>query len=216
MNNRAVLYLRYSSHSQNEQTIDTQRDICTKYAISKGLKIVGEYADKEKSGTNDKREKFQKMISDSKKRLFDFVIVYKTDRFARNRFDSATNKSKLNKQNIRVLSATENISNDPQGILTEAILEGFAEYNSALMSENIKNGLATNARKGLSIGGNSLPLGFRSIPETREIVLVEEEAIVIKKIFNMFKEKKSYADITRYLNLQGLKTSRGNEFGKSI
>ncbi len=210
----AVIYARYSSHSQNEQSIETQIAHCTEYAKKNGFNIVGEYVDKAKTGKNDNRESFQKMIEDSKKGFFNYVIIYKIDRFARNRYDSAMNKNKLKKNNVKVLSATENISDDPQGVLIEAVLEGFAEYYSLNLSKNIKDGLETNAKKGLSIGGYSLPLGLKS-NEKREIIIDEQTAPIVKKIFEMYRDKSTMADIIRYLNLYGLKTSRKNEFNKN-
>lgn len=215
MDRIGVLYLRYSSHSQNEQSIETQRNICNAYAVKNGIKIVDEYIDKAMTGTNDKRKDFQRMIEDSKNQKFDFVIVYKMDRFARNRYDSAINKNKLKKNNVRVVSATENISDDKDGILLESLLEGLAEYYSANLSENIRYGMETNAKKGLSIGGNSLPLGYKSIEETREIVIDKETAPIVQKIFEMYRDKSTMAEIIRYLNINNLKTSRSNEFNKN-
>lgn len=61
MSNKAVIYARFSSHSQNEQTIDTQVDICTSYAKKNNLNIVHVYKDKCKTGTNDNREEFQQI-----------------------------------------------------------------------------------------------------------------------------------------------------------
>ena len=67
----------------------------------------------------------------SKRKGFQFVIVYQLDRFARNRYDSATYKAKLKKNGVRVLSAKENITDDASGILIEGVLESMAEYYSA-------------------------------------------------------------------------------------
>ena len=71
------------------------------------------------------------MIRDSARRTFDYVIVYQLDRFSRSRYDSATYKARLKKYGVKVLSAKENISDDPAGILMESVLEGMAEYYSA-------------------------------------------------------------------------------------
>ena len=80
----------------------------------------------------DKRPEFLRMVDDSKKHgLFKFVVVYQLDRFARNRYDSAHYKMLLKKYNdVRVLSARENITDDASGVLMEAVLEGMAEYYS--------------------------------------------------------------------------------------
>ena len=86
---KAVIYARYSSYNQTEQSIEGQMHVCEKFAKENDIKIIGNYIDRAISGTSDKRPEFQKMINDSKKGNFDVVLVYKLDRFARNRFDSA-------------------------------------------------------------------------------------------------------------------------------
>ena len=123
-----VIYARYSSHSQTEQSIEGQLQVCYEYARANGHIIVGEYIDRAQSGTNDSRTEFQKMIADSDKRTFEAVLVYQLDRFARNRYDSAIYKAKLKKNGARVISARENITDDPSGRLVEGVLESMAEY----------------------------------------------------------------------------------------
>lgn len=107
-----VIYARFSSHSQTEQSIEGQRKVCYEYAESNHYTVVGEYIDRAISGTTDNRAEFQRMISDSDRHTFEGVLVYQLDRFARNRYDSAINKAKLKKNGVRVLSAKENIADD--------------------------------------------------------------------------------------------------------
>ena len=89
---RAVIYARFSSHNQTEQSIEGQLRECYAYAKRNELIILNEYIDRALSGTTDNRPQFKQMIEDSKKGGFDFVLVYQLDRFARNRYDSATYK----------------------------------------------------------------------------------------------------------------------------
>ena len=100
-----VIYARYSSHSQTEQSIEGQLQTCYEYARNNGYIVIGEYIDRAQSGTSDSRMEFQRMISDSDKHTFEGVLVYQLDRFARNRYDSAINKAKLKKNGVRVISA---------------------------------------------------------------------------------------------------------------
>lgn len=93
-----VIYARFSSHSQTEQSIEGQLKVCYEYAESNHYTVVGEYIDRAISGTTDNRAEFQRMISDSDKHTFEGVLVYQLDRFARNRYDSAINKAKLKKK----------------------------------------------------------------------------------------------------------------------
>ena len=161
-----IFYGRYSSHSQNEQSIEGQLQACYEYARANGHVIVGEYIDRAQTGTTDNRTAFQQMIADSDKRTFEAVLVYQLDRFARNRYDSAINKAKLKKNGVRVISARENISDDASGILVEGVLESMAEYYSAELSQKIRRGLDINASKCLSNGSNP-GLGFRVDEERR-------------------------------------------------
>ena len=217
MSNKAVIYARYSSHSQNEQSIETQIDICRSYARKHNLNIVQIYEDKAKSGTNDNRESFQQMLSDSSKKGFSHVIVYNLSRFARNSTESVMNEMILSKNGVDVLSATENVNgddDDPIASLMKNIMRGVNEYYSKNTAKNIRDGLRTNARKGLSIGGYTLPLGYKS-NANKEIIIDEEMAPHVRKIFEMYHEHCSMAEIVRYLNLHGIKTSRGIEFNKN-
>ena len=155
-----VIYARFSSHSQNEQSIEGQLKACYEFAQREGYTVIGEYIDRAVSGKTDNRPQFQKMIADSAKRHFEVIIVYQLDRFARNRYDSATNKAKLKKNGVRVLSARENITDDASGILIEGILESMAEYYSAELSQKIRRGMDLNAEKCLATRGN-IALGYR-------------------------------------------------------
>lgn len=207
-----VIYARFSSHSQTEQSIEGQLKECYAYALRNDYTVVGEYIDRALSGTTDNRPEFQKMIADSAKKNFQGVLVYQLDRFARNRYDSATYKAKLKKNGVRVLSARENISDDASGVLMEAVLEGMAEYYSVELAQKIKRGMDINAEKCLSTGGN-VALGFKT--ENKKIVVDPLTAPIVVKIFEMYVTGSTMADIIRYLNANQIKTSYGNEFNKN-
>lgn len=146
---KGVIYARYSSDNQRDESIEGQIRENKAYAERKGIAIVGTYIDRAYSARTDKRPEFQRMIKDSAKRKFDVVIVWKLDRFARNRFDSAKYKAALKKNDVKVISATEPISDDPVGILVEGMLEANAEYYSANLAENVNRGMEENALKGI-------------------------------------------------------------------
>lgn len=129
-----VIYARFSSYSQIEQSIEGKLKVCYEYAEQNHYTIIGEYIDRAVSGKYDNRAEFQRVISDSEKHAFEGILVYQLDRFARNRYDSAIYKSKLKKNGLRVLSARENITDDASGILVEGVLESMAEYFSAELS----------------------------------------------------------------------------------
>ena len=122
-----VIYARYSSDNQREESIEGQIRENTAFAEKNGIVIVGHYIDRAVSAKTDNRPEFQRMIRDSAKKTFDVVIVWKLDRFSRNRYDSAKYKAALKKNNVRVVSATEAISEGAEGIILESVLEGMAE-----------------------------------------------------------------------------------------
>ena len=130
-----VIYARYSSDNQREESIEGQLRECKVFAEKNGIQIIDTYIDRAMSAKTDNRPDFQKMIKDSAKQQFETVIVWKLDRFARNRYDSAHYKSVLQKNGVKVVSATEKISQTSEGILLESLLEGMAEYYSAELAE---------------------------------------------------------------------------------
>ena len=155
----AVIYARYSSDNQREESIEGQLRECQAFAESNDMIIVDTYIDRALSAKTDNRPDFQRMIKDSASGTFDIVIVWKLDRFARNRYDSAHYKSVLQKNGVKVVSATEKISQTSEGILLESLLEGMAEYYSAELAEKVTRGLTENALK-CKYNGGTLPIGY--------------------------------------------------------
>jgi len=207
-----VFYGRYSNSGQSEQSIEGQRKVCYEFAERNGYKIIGEYIDRALTGTSDNRPEFLRMIADSAKRQFSGALVYQLDRFARNRYDSATYKAKLKKNGVKVLSARENISDDASGVLMEAVLEGMAEYFSRELSQKVKRGMQLSAQK-CEFTGSGVPLGYKIVD--KKFVIDDDTAPIVKRIFEMYLAGSPMADIIRYLNENGVKTSRGNEFNKN-
>lgn len=208
----AVIYARYSSSGQREESIEGQVRECSEYADRNGLRVVNIYTDKALTGRTDRRPGFQRMILDSEKHLFDVVICWKTDRFARNRYDAAVYKAKLRKSGVRLVYAREAVPEGPEGIILESVMEGFAEYYSANLSENVKRGNYDSALQHKTLG--RLVLGYRKSPEdTFEID--PETAPIVRKIFTDYKAGRSMKDIYTDLNAAGYKTSTGGAFNKS-
>lgn len=207
-----VIYARYSSHSQSEASIEGQLKDCYAYCKRNGYTVVEEYIDRALTGKTDKRPQFLQMIKDSNKKHFSYVIVYQLDRFARNRYDSATYKNKLKKNGIRVLSVHENISDDPSSIIIESVLEGMAEYYSAELAQKVTRGLDLKAEKFLSTGMKML--GYRTGKDGRYEIDPETEWIV-KYIYEQYASGKKIKEITDYLNEKGYKTSTGSAFNKN-
>lgn len=145
---KAVIYARFSSNKQSEQSIEGQLRICNLFAKENDFKIVNNYIDRAASGTNDNRIEFQRMMKDSSKNLFEIVIVYQYDRFARNRRDSMNNKFILRNNGVKLLSATEpEITNRPSDLFMEGILDTAAEFYSRDLAQKTVRGMKENLIK---------------------------------------------------------------------
>lgn len=205
----AVIYARYSSDRQTEQSIEGQIRFCAEYAQQHGYSVIKHYVDRAISGTTDHRPQFQQMIADSAKRQFQFVIVWKLDRFARNRYDSAIYKSKLKKNGVKVLSATEGIGEGDESIILEAVLEAMAETYSRQLSQNVRRGMRESALKGNSTGG-AIPLGYKL--EGKKLSVDEETAPIVRYIFEQYAAGASKTEIAAYLNDRGHRTKSRTKF----
>lgn len=208
---KGVIYARYSSDNQKETSIEDQLRDCQRFAEDNEIEIIGVYADRAKTGRNDNRAEFQRMLMDSDRRNFDVVIVWKLDRFARNRYDSAINKARLKRNGVRVLSAMERISDTPEGVLLESLLEGIAEYYSMDLRDKTSRGIMGRALKCKHTGGRPA-LGYRVTPE-KDYEIDEPAAQIVRLIFDMYGSGSSYNDILAELKKRGAKTTRGTDFG---
>jgi site-specific DNA recombinase len=206
----AVIYARYSSDSQREESIEGQLRECTEYAERNGITILSSYIDRALSARTADRPEFQRMIRDSEKGLFDIVLVWKLDRFSRDRYDSAHYKHILKKNGVKVLSAKENISEGPEGIILESMLEGYAEYYSAELSEKIHRGQKENALKCKNNGGN-IPLGY-CVSSDGMLAVDPVTAPLVREIFTRYDAGETISSITKSLNDRGLKTKKGKAF----
>lgn len=209
----AVIYARYSSDRQREESIEGQIRICQQYAERNDYNVIHVYTDRALTGRSDKRPEFQMMIRDSATHTFEYVLVYKLNRFSRDRYDSANYKHKLKKNGVKLISAMENISDDPAGILLESVIEGIAEYYSAELSENVLRGMTQNALEGKWPGGN-IPLGYKLNSEKR-LIIDESKVGIVRLIFRLFLEGLSVRQITNELNDRKLTTAQGYEFSRS-
>ena len=208
----AVIYARYSSHGQTEQSIEGQLRDNYAWAKQQGVSVVGEYIDRALTGTKDQRPDFQRMIADAVKKQFELVIVWKLDRFARNRYDSAIYKAKLKKYGVRVVSVKENITDSPEGIILEGLLESMAEYYSANLSQNVRRGLRESIAKGNYCGG-SIPYGYRV--QNKKLVIDEKSAVGVRYMFEQYAQGTPKKQIIQELNRQGFRTRYGKPLTSS-
>lgn len=206
---KGVIYARYSSDNQREESIEGQLRECKAFAEKNDIQIVETYIDRALSARTDRRPDFQRMIKDSSGKKFEVVIVWKLDRFARDKYDSAHYKRILKNNGVKVISATEAISAGAEGILLESMLEGMAEYYSAELSEKVTRGLTENALK-CKYNGGTLPIGYM-IDSEQYFQIDPLTAPAVLDAFKHYADGASMREITDEMNLKGVRTKRGGK-----
>ena len=203
----SVIYARYSSTNQTEQSIEGQVHVCQDYAKRNDILIVDTYVDRAISGTTDNRDEFQRMIKDSANKNWEYVIVYKLDRFARNQYAQVDNELKLQKNGVTVLSAMENLQQTPEGRLMKSVLVGMNQYFSEELAQKVARDLHESRMKGHIIG---LVL-FGYIKENKMLKINENEAEIVKRIFAEYNNGKTILQIHRMFKAQNI-TNKGKVF----
>ena len=206
----AVIYARYSSDNQREESIEGQIRECTAYAEKNGITVIKHYIDRALSAKTDNRPEFQQMIKDSEKRLFDIVLVWKLDRFARNRYDSAHYEYQLERNHVKLVSATEPISEGPAGIMVKSMLTGMAEYYSAELSEKVVRGMTENVLKGKYNGG-TIPIGY-TVDEEKFFQIDPLKAPFVVEAFQRYNDGATMKELMNWLNDSGVTTNRNQKF----
>lgn len=204
--NRAAIYARFSSHNQRSESIDIQVENSRAYCEREGLQVVHEYCDYAQTGRNVDRAEFQRMMSDAKLGLFDYVVIYKVTRIMRNRDEMALARIMLRKAGVEILYAGEEIASGSSGVLQLGMLEVLAEWESAIDSERIRDGIQKNAARCMA---NGRKLYGWDIEEGRYVVN-EREAAVLRRMKNMLFSGSSVADIVRAV--EGERSKRGAKF----
>ena len=205
----AVIYARYSAGPrQTDQSIEGQISDCTKYAESHDLAITKVYSDHHVSGkSTEGRDAFLQMIADAKKGLFTDVIVWKVDRFGRDKADIAIYKRELRKAGVTLHYAAESVPDGPEGIILESLLEGLAEYYSADLRQKVERGMKESLKKGQYPG--KLPFGYKKTP-SKEVVVDPDEASIVREIFRLHSEGHRIAEIEHILTNKGIKMKNGS------
>ena len=208
-----VIYARYSEEPrQTDQSIEGQVADCKAYAEKSGIEIIEIYADRGISGKSVAgRHEFQRMMYDAEHRRFDCIIVWKIDRFGRNRQDIAINKMRLKKAGVQLHYAKESVPEGPEGIILESLLEGLAEYYSADLRQKIIRGIRESAKKG-RYSGAPLPIGY-TLDEDRHVIINEPEAEAVREAFRMHITGAELDDIIEMMTARGI---RGRRSGKPV
>lgn len=211
---RAVIYARFSSDMQREESIDAQLRACKAYAKNRGYIVVDTYADEAKSGRDvTKRDAYNQMLADAMEDKFDVIVFHKIDRNSRNELNYFKFKDKLERLGIRYEYAAQPIDAlSPEGQMMETVMVGMAAYYSRNLAKETKKGLNENAYKALFNGGFP-PLGYKIVD--KKYIIDEQEAAAVRLIFELYLAGKGYASICEALNVKGYTTKSGKPFSKN-
>jgi len=218
---KVAIYARVSTEDQAEQgySIDAQLEILRKYCELYGKEVYKEYVDRGISGKSIVgRYELQQLLRDVEERKFDEVIVWKFNRMARKNIDLLQIVERLEKYNITFRSFSENFdTSTSMGKFALQMMGAVGELERNTIVDNVKLGLKQRAKKGEHNG--KLPLGYRAIPDpsgspkrSKLVVVVEAEAIIVRKIFELYAMGRGLKSIANELNHSGYKTKTGNTF----
>lgn len=203
---RAASYARFSSHNQRSESIEIQHDNNLAYCAIEDLDVVAIYSDEAKSGRNTNRADFQSMVADAKAGLFDYVVIYKVTRIMRNRDEMALLRITLRKYGVEILYSGESIGSGSDAILQLGLKEVLAEWESAQLSERIRDGIKKNAERCMANG--QILFGWDIVDGYYEIN--ESQAHVLRKVKDMLFRGETMAECVRAV--AGYKNSRGKPF----
>jgi len=211
-----VIYARYSpGPNQTDQSIEGQVADCMAYAERNRIQVLEVYADRHVSGKSiTGRNEFQRMLHDAEHHRFECVIVWKVDRFGRDRQDIALSKMKLRKAGVRLMYAEESVPEGPEGIILESVLEGLAEYYSADLRQKIMRGKRESAKKG-RYPGAPLPIGYRTDADLH-IVIDEGEAAVVREAFRMYADGAQVKELIQLFKERGVVGRRGAAISQGV
>lgn len=209
----AVIYARFSSHRQKEESIEQQVAECKEFAATNGYNITEIYADRAVTGKTDRRASFQRMMRDAERRKFSTVIAYKSNRIGRNMLQALGNEDKLAGFGVKVLYAKEEFGDTAAGRFALRTMMNVNQFYSENMAEDIRRGLIDNAMK-CKVNNGSMPIGYKKGEDGR-YAIDAPRAAVVREIFERFYHGDSFVDIANDLNGRGIKTSLGNRWGKN-
>ena len=217
---RCAIYCRKSTDENLDtdfNSLDAQREAAENYIASQRANgwvcLPEHYDDGGYSGGNVNRPALQKLLSDCESGLIDIIITYRLDRLSRSITDFADLTKKFDGWGVQFVSVTQEINTATSaGRMMLNILITFAQYEREVITERVRDKMAASRKKGMWVGG-SVPMGYKV--ENKHLVVVPEEADVIRKIFNRYVEIQSPKLIAMELNAQGIKTKQGKTWDKA-
>lgn len=218
---RCAIYTRKSTNEgleQNFTSLDAQRESAESYIQSQkhaGWKVLPfQYNDGGFTGASMERPALQRLMQDIRDHKIDCVVVYKVDRLSRSLLDFVKLLQFFEDHQITFVSVTQHFNtNTSMGRLTLNILLSFAQFEREMISERTKDKMGAARRKGRWVGGKP-PLGYDVDYKNRKLIVNPQEAELVRRIFNLYLEKKTLLEVARILNAEGYKTKEYSRTGK--
>ena len=208
---KAVIYARYSSDRQTEDSIAAQVRACEEYAKAHDIRIVEIYKDEAISGRESKtemRHEYQRMLRDIKKHTFNTILIHKYDRVARSLYEHVNLEMRLEKEGIALIAVGQDFGSSSEAKIVRALMWSLSEYYSDNLAGETKKGHREVALKGLHNGGVA-PFGYDVVEQ--KYVINDLEAAYVRKIFSCALERRGFAELIEELRANGITGKRGKE-----
>lgn len=209
---KAVIYARFSSHNQRDESIEQQVAECQAFARANGMTVVGIYADAAISGRSDRRPQFQRMRRDAGKKLFDTIIAYKSSRIARNMLNALNFEVEMTKNEVNVVYAKEEFGNTAAGRFALRTMMSVNQFYSENLGEDIRRTQTDNAQQCKSNG--PMPFGYKTDADGH-FIIDEPNAKIVLEIYARVAAGETNAAIMQDLNARHIKTRLGHKWTKS-
>ena len=202
----AVIYARYSSDKQTEDSIEAQVRACQEYATKNNINIIGVYADEAVSGKTANRAQYQKMLRDCDKGTFDTILIHKYDRIARNLGEHVNLEVKLKDKRVVLVAVAQDFGTSKESKIMRALMWSLSEYYIDNLAAETRKGHRETALKGLHNGGYA-PFGYDVVNQT--YVINELEAAYVKRMFNAALNREGFTELIEEMNRAGIRGKRG-------
>lgn len=205
----AVIYARFSSDKQNEESIDAQVRACREYAAAHGLNVTEVYADEAISGKGTKtaaRRQYQRLLRDAVKGSFSVVLIHKYDRIARNLGEHVNLEAKLKGFGVQLIATAQDFGDTNEAKIMRALMWSLSEYYIDNLAQETKKGLREKALKGLHTGGYA-PFGYEVV--NQRYVINELEAGYVHRMFDAAQERKGFRSLIAEMEQAGIRGKRG-------
>lgn len=209
---KAAEYARYSTDMQSENSLLYQFTKIREYCHEHNIQIIASFSDEAKSGTNTGRDGFKSMLAAARRKEFDAVIIYDITRGSRDVADWFSFRKEMRSLKVSVISVENNLGDplNPNDFLIELMNVGLGQHQVLSTRQKSIDGVAVKANQAVFLGGIA-PLGYDI--ENGKYVINESEAKLVRMIFDMYANDKSYDAIVDALS--GYTSKRGRPFGKN-